>query len=335
MEKQQKNVTTKILDCVNNVIGYYEDKDNRPVIERLGEQVLDYRKSFVKDLEEIDTTFSKKLMSFFKTEDKAKIAMFISVLSSGSLREFNNNKVVVNTERLGSIFNTIKMVDVSNRNKKLIVDPASTDELSQEFEDVFCFISSEKEYNSFFKEVEEFLAKYSNKKLSYYFNSGEKLLSLAPITGETIMLVDDGMFVYKTVKTDLQESFLLTLPSKIFFSIIFADGKTNTDVVDSVILSEFLDKIYIITELFIEMEKANQEFVLNPSQNATEIIRALISLLAFKMTLDVQGIIPRDVLFDFSNELEMDCLKIVKEELSPEFEKAVGLFQQRVKDLIF
>lgn len=335
MKKQQKNVTTKILYCVNNVIGYYEDKDKRPVIERLGEQVLDYRKSFVKDLEEIDTTFSKKLMSFFKTEDKAKIAMFISVLSSGSLREFNNNKVVVNTERLGSIFNTIKMVDVSNRNKKLIVDPASTDELSQEFEDVFCFISSEKEYNSFFKEVEEFLAKYSNKKLSYYFNSGEKLLSLAPITGETIMLVDDGMFVYKTVKTDLQESFLLTLPSKIFFSIIFADGKTNTDVVDSVILSEFLDKIYIITELFIEMEKANQEFVLNPSQNATEIIRALISLLAFKMTLDAQGIIPRDVLFDFSNELEMDCLKIVKEELSPEFEKAVGLFQQRVKDLIF
>ena len=150
-----------------------------------------------------------------------------------------------------------------------------------------------------------------------------------------MLLVDDGLFVYKTINTKQQESFLLTLPSKIFFSMMFTDKKSNKEVVDSVILSEFLDKIYILTELFIEMEKANQEFVLNPSQNATEIIRALISLLAFKMTLDVRGIIPRDVLFDFSNELEMDCLKIVKEELSPEFEKAVGLFQQRVKDLIF
>lgn len=117
--------------------------------------------------------------------------------------------------------------------------------------------------------------------------------------------------------------------------MMFADKKSNKEVVDSVILAEFLDKIYILTEFFIEMEKANQQFVLNPSKNATEIIRALLSLLAFKMTLDIQGIIPRDVLFDFSNELEMDCLKIVKEELSPEFEKAVGLFQQRVKELIF
>ena len=288
-----------------------------------------------KDLEKINTTFSKELMSFFETKDKARIAMFISILSSGSLREFKNNEIVVNTERLRGIFDAIKIVDVSDRNNKSIVDPIGADEVSQEFKDLFCFIKGESEYNSFFKKVEELLAKYSNKKLSYYFNSKENLLSLAPIAGETVLLVDDGLFVYKTINTKQQESFLLTLPSKIFFSMIFADKESNKEVVDSVILAEFLDKIYILTEFFIEMEKANQEFVLNPSQNATEIIRALISLLAFKMTLDVQGIIPRDFLFDFSNELEMDCLKIVKEELSPEFEKAVGLFQQRVKDLIF
>lgn len=335
MEKQQKNFKSSILECVDGVIGYYEDEKNIPVIERLGEQVRNYRKSFVYDLGKINTTFSKELMSFFETKDKARIAMFISILSSGSLREFKNNEIIVNTERLRGIFDAIKIVDVSDRNKKSIVDPIGADKLSQEFKDFFGFIKSESEYNSFFKKVEELLAKYSNKKLSYYFNSKENLLSLAPIAGETVLLVDDGLFVYKTINTKQQESFLLTLPSKIFFSMMFADKESNKKVVDSVILSEFLDKIYILTELFIEMEKANQEFLLNPSQNATEIIRALISILAFKMTIDVQGIIPRDVLFDFSNELEMDCLKIVKEELSPEFEKAVGLFQQRVKELIF
>ena len=49
MKKQQKNLKYSILECIDGVIGYYEDEKNIPVIERLGEQVRNYRKRFRKN----------------------------------------------------------------------------------------------------------------------------------------------------------------------------------------------------------------------------------------------------------------------------------------------